>query len=473
MSTTLAKPEMPQAAFREIPIHKLIPSPENDQLYRPIELTDPDIIELADSIAEIGVQEPLVVTADYFVVSGHRRLAAAKQARLSSVPCRVLDFDKDDDIDQFMQLLRECNRQRVKTFGEALREQAIDADPEVAYQALVEHRREASAISVDNLIDIREGMKRSIISPAKKPLLDAIQKILVDMEDFLPISVRQIHYNLLNDPPLKHASKPDSVYCNDAKGTSYDGLVKLLVRARIEGIIPYEAIADETRPVVIWNTHDNAPEFMKRQMDGFGRGYWRDLVQSQPNHIEIVGEKNTINGTIRSVAAEFCIPMTIGRGICSLPPRCGIVNRFRKSGKEKLILLVISDFDPPGEVIAGSLARSIYDDFDVSEIEPIKVALNASQASELKLPPGGKAKKQSAGYSDFVNKYGDDVWELEALPPVTLQEILRDAIDSVIDVDAFNYEVDCEKEDAAKLENARGVVVDALEQYQDQQKRLA
>ncbi len=465
MISTTTKPETPQAAFRKIPTHKLISSPENDQLYRPIDPSDPDIIALANSIAEIGVQEPLVVTADYFVVSGHRRLTAAKRAGLRHVPCRVLDFDRDDDPDQFMQLLREYNRQRVKTFDEVLRENAIDADPEVAYQSLVAHRKEASAINVENMIDIREGMKRSKITPAKKPMLDAIQKILDDLEDFLPISVRQIHYNLLNDPPLKHASKPDSVYCNDTDGRSYDGLVKLLVRARIEGIIPYEVIADKTRPVVIWNTHKNAPGFMKQQMDKFGCGYWRDLMQSQPNHIEIVGEKNTIEGTIRSVAAEYCIPMTIGRGICSLPPRCGIVNRFRKSGKDRLILLVISDFDPPGEVIAGSLARSIYDDFNVKEIEPIKVALNASQTSEWNLPPGGKAKKQSAGYGDFVNEYGDDVWELEALSPVALQEILRDAIDSVIDIESFNFEIDREKEDSVDLEGMRHVVISALREY--------
>ena len=460
-------PEMALRPFLDIPIDNLIPSPENDRLYKPIDFADPDFVTLADGIAEYGVQEPLIVTADYFVASGHRRLAAAIQAGLQYVPCRVLDFNKDDNLDQFMRLLRECNRQRVKTFGETLREQAIDADPEVAYQSLVEHRRKASAVKVGDAIDFRGGMRRSKISPAKKPLLDAIKKILVDLEDFLPISIRQIHYNLLNDPPLIHASKPDSVYCNDAEGNSYRGLVKLMVRARVEGIIPMEAIADPTRPVAVWDTHQGVSSFIQQQINKLGSGYWRDLMQSQPNHIEIVGEKNTIEGTLRSVASELCIPMTIGRGSCSLPPRDGIVKRFFKSGKDRLILLVLSDFDPDGEMIAESLVRSIDDDFDVKEIEPIKVALNASQVSELQLPPGGEAKKTSSNYKRFVSKHGNDVWELEAIPPVKLQEILRDVIDSVIDIEAFNYEVDREKEDAAELEGVRRAVIAVLREYEE------
>ena len=463
-TTATTKPELGQVRFRKIPIRKLTPSPENDQLYRPVDPSDPDIAELADSIAEIGVREPLVVTADYFVVSGHRRLVAAKRARLPHVPCRVLDFDKDDDPDQFMQLLREHNRQRVKTFGETLREQAIDADPEIAYQSLIEHRQEASSLEVGT-IDIQGTMKRAEISAAKKPFLAAIKKVIRELKPFWPLSDRLIHYNLLNDPPLIHASKPHSVYCNDSGGKSYKALTELLTRARVAGLIPMEVIADPTRPVSTWNIHPNVASYQQMQIENFGRGYWRDLMQSQPNHFEIIGEKNTIASTIRPVAEEYCIPMTIGRGYCSLRPRHDLVKRFRKSGKSKLVLLIASDFDPDGEEIAHSFARSIRDDFGVEKIEPVKVALTFGQVSDLDLPPAGKAKGKTGKAKKFTDKYGDDVWELEALPPVTLQKILRDAIDSVIDIGAFNYEIDREKEDAVDLEGMRQVVISTLREY--------
>jgi ParB-like chromosome segregation protein Spo0J len=50
-------------------------SPENLQLYR-CASDDPDVDALAESIRKNGLREPLVVTADRYIVSGHRRHAA-------------------------------------------------------------------------------------------------------------------------------------------------------------------------------------------------------------------------------------------------------------------------------------------------------------------------------------------------------------------------------------------------------------
>jgi hypothetical protein len=77
-------------------------------------------------------------------------------------------------------------------------------------------------------------------------MLDAIVKIVNSLRSQWPISERKIHYKLLSDPPLRHASKPDSVYQND-KPSNKD-LSDLVTRARVFGLIPMEAIGDETRP---------------------------------------------------------------------------------------------------------------------------------------------------------------------------------------------------------------------------------
>ena len=78
----------------------------------------------------------------------------------------------------------------------------------------------------------------------------------------------------------------------------------MLTRLRLDGSIPFEAIVDETRPVVIWNTHRHVGTFIKKQTDDFLCGYWRDLLQSQPNHVEILVEKNTVASALRDVAAK-------------------------------------------------------------------------------------------------------------------------------------------------------------------------
>lgn len=457
-----ANGELRLVPIRLIPVEDLTPSPENDTLYRPINPADPEIIELARSVKANGVQEPLIVTADYFILSGHRRLVAAKLARLTTVPCKVLDFRKHQDHDRFMGLLRECNRQRVKSFDEKLREETLSANPEVAYQALIEHREERSKVAIDTL-DIREERRRAKISPAKGPFLEAIKSIIEERKHFWPLSDRQIHYALLNDPPLTHASKRDSTYSNDR--ASYKALTDLLTRARIAREIPMSVIQDATRPVTLWDVHGDVQAFIRQETTGFCQHYWRDLLQSQPNHIEIVGEKNTIEPIIRPVAARSCIPITIGRGYCSLRPRFDIAERFRKSGKDRLILLILSDFDPDGEEIAHSLARSLRDDFTIEKITPVKVALTADHVEEFDLPPNLEAKATSKQYRRFVGKYGKDCWELEALPPETLQRILQEAIDQVIDVEALNREIDQEKADAAKLVGVRRVMLDTLREW--------
>ena len=171
-----------------------------------------------------------------------------------------------------------------------------------------------------------------------------------------------------------------------------------------------------------------------------------------------MNQKNTIRGIVRPVAMEYCIPLTIGRGYLSLPPRKKMAERFKRSGKEKLILVALTDFDPEGEDIAHSFARSMRDDFGIDSVVPIKVVLTREQVDDMALPPVMKAKESSSRHDRFVERHGDDVFELEAVPPPALQGILREAIDSVLDVEAFNAEIEAEKHDAGHLDAVRRVV---------------
>ena len=451
--------ELGHVPIRPIPLYEIKPSPENSDLYRPVNRDDPDIEALAASIKEHGILEPLTITADHYLISGHRRHTAASVAGLATVPCRVTDFRRDDDPDRFIVLLRENNRQREKSFDEKLREELVSVNPAEAYRGLIEHRSEQSKVMVAAL-DMGDVKRSAAISDAKQPFLNAILKVLEDNAEFLPMSDRQIHYRLLNYPPLRHARKPKSGYRNDKD--SYKSLVDLVTRARLKELIPMESIADETRPVTNWNVWRDVRGFMRGELDGLFRGYWRDVTQSQPNHIELLIEKNTVGNIIRPVAGQFRIPMTSGRGFCSLPPRHAMAERFRVSGKEKLIVLIVSDFDPEGQQLAASFGRSMRDDFAVASVWPIKVALTAEQVQGFKLPPGPKAKKRSPNYAKFVSQYGENVFELEAIAPDVLQGLVRDAIDSVIDRNLFNRELDQERADAAELEGTRRTIVKTI-----------
>jgi hypothetical protein len=443
--------------IRLVPLAKIYPATENSALYRPVRANDPEIIELADDIRKNGVLVPLVITGDGLILSGHRRRLAAHLAGLTEASCQIADVKSDDP--RLAQLLVSFNQQRVKSWDEFLHEAIVNANPDDPYESLIDRRLERAEIEHDlEKIELRERKERKQISRAKYPMLKAVIDVLNANREWWPLSDRQIHYRLLNDPPLTHASKPRSRYRNNK--LSYRMLTDLLTRARLEGAIPWEAIDDPTRPVTIWNVHRSPQPFIKEQIEDFLKGYWRDLLQSQPNHIEVLGEKLTVQGIIRPICMKYGFPFTIGRGYSSIEPRRKLVERFRASGKEKLVLLVLSDFDPSGEEIAHSFARSLRDDFDLAEreIEAIKVALTLSQVEELELPPIMSAKETDPNYDRFVENYGEIAHELEAVEPNQLQEILTDAIDAVIDTSAFNAELDAERRDRRTLDGVRKTV---------------
>ena len=126
-------------------------------------------------------------------------------------------------------------------------------------------------------------------------------------------------------------------------------------------------------------------------------------------------------------------------------------------------MLFLSDFDPDGEEISHSFARSMRDDFGVP-VSGVQVMLTAAQVSEYKLPPKMKASdKKSSRRDKFIAKHGDDVFEVEALPIQIRQKLLTAAIDSVLNRRAFNAELDAEKADAGFLAELRARAHEALE----------
>src|SRR5207249_2655933 len=98
----------------------------------------------------------------------------------------------------FLKMLREYNRQRIKSLDEIVREEVVSANPEEAYRMLTEHRRSTARVSAET-ISIRGEKRRWKISEAKQPFLDAIIVIINERREYWPLTDRQIHYALLND----------------------------------------------------------------------------------------------------------------------------------------------------------------------------------------------------------------------------------------------------------------------------------
>jgi len=442
-------------------INAISPAGENVFLYDNFSPnSDEDDRKLYFSIKENGIREPLHVSVDGIILSGHRRYAAARWLGLETLPCIIEDDVVYGDLshDERISVLAIYNKQRDKSHAEKLREAMQEVNPDNAYQNLLVDRQKRRQVDLEDNIEMGDRKKRARITT--KSFLAAAQKVIESQREYWPVTDRRVHYLLLNDPPLRHDKKPGSIYQNNKE--SYKALTNLLTRARLTGDIPHEAIEDELRPIRVLDTYQNPADYIAEETQDFLRHYARNLQRGQRNHLEILVEKNAIRKIVEQVADEYCIPCTTGRGFSSLTPRHKMFKRFRASGKERLVLLILSDFDPDGEEIAASFPRSLRDDFGLLNIHCHKVALTGQDVKDYNLPSDMEAKKSSPNYKKFIERHGTNVAELDAAPVELLQEKLQTAIESSLDMELFSRELTQEKEDSAFVAAKRKIVIEAM-----------
>lgn len=441
--------------------YEIRPAPENSLLYDSFSPNaDEDDYKLYMSIKAEGIREPLHISYDGYILSGHRRHAAAHWLELETVPCIVADDVVFNDLtrDERVDLLAIYNKQRDKSHAERLREAMQEIDTGEAYTCLLIDRINRRHVDIEDNVILGGYRGRARITTMD--FLRAAQRAVESEKEFWPLSVRRVHYLLLNNPPLRHDKKTGSTYQNDLG--SYKSLTNLLLRARLTGDIPHAAIEDETRPVRVLATYQNPADYIKDETEDFLRRYARDLLRGQAHHIEILVEKNAIRKHVELVADEYCIPCTTGRGYSSLTPRWKMAQRFKQSGKEQLILLILSDFDPDGEEIAASFPRSLRDDFGLSNVIAHKVAISGADVREHGLPSDMEAKVSSPNYKKFVSRHGVHVAELDAAPVALLQGKLRDAIESCLNMDLFKAGLVKEKADAVFIAAKKQMVIKAM-----------
>jgi len=83
----------------QIPINQLKPCPINSEIYR-----DSDVGDLMNSIQEVGLLQPIVVTPDNTIVSGHRRFKSIQSLGWTEVEVEVKEV-AEDSIPLFICLL--------------------------------------------------------------------------------------------------------------------------------------------------------------------------------------------------------------------------------------------------------------------------------------------------------------------------------------------------------------------------------
>jgi hypothetical protein len=459
-------------SLRSAQVRQLKESTENWELYRPTSESDEEFTKLRQSIAEKGflIEGAITISSDWFVISGHRRLRAAKEQGLQVIPTFVREDIVMEELSKHerMKLLADYNRgSRIKTTAELFMEEAVQIDPEEAIREAQERKAQHFTKAKTCGVEVQSIGKIRRTNPLKQrgELLAACIDIILNHQKVLgpiPIHERQINYQLLPRKVLTSRGKAGKIYGvqyyhqsgpkkGQPKGDRGEGaLSKLLTDARSAGIIPNEWIDDTTRPVFVPSA-ESLSNYLITETAGMFQSYWADIHREQPCHLELLLEKNTLFSLVRDkVSIPLRLPLTCLRGYGSYPASRDVAERFKKSGKEKLIAVYISDLDPEGINMPASWKKYLRHDFGV-DATVIRAAVTPEQVKTYNLPPDTSVKLSSSRAKSFIRDYGDQCWELDSMPPKILVDEITKAAKGCLDIDILNAALEQENQDEVRL----------------------
>lgn len=86
----------------------------------------------------------------------------------------------------------------------------------------------------------------------------------------------------------------------------------------------------------------------------------------------------------------------------------------------------------------------------IIDVDVDRIALNIDQIEEYS-PPPNPAKMTDSRYTEYVSRYGSESWELDALNPDVLSNLIQDAIDRYTDYSLIEKRKAVEKRNKNKL----------------------
>ena len=244
-------------------------------------------------------------------------------------------------------------------------------------------------------------------------LIEQMHKIA---EETRPITGRGIGYKLFTAGLISGMSEMPKVY-------------RALKVAREDGIIPWEWIIDETRElelIITWNDRRHCA-------DGFF--YRRDLWQTQPKQVEHWSEKGTVRGVLWPVLAKLGVGFRVLHGFSSATSVCDASNNG--NADRPLVALYVGDWDPSGLCMSEVDLPKRIKEYCGHHIEFRRIALNAEQITS---PPSFSVeeKRKDPHYGWFKKTYGDRRWELDAMDPRQLRDLVEAEIHALIERPSWN-----------------------------------
>lgn len=268
--------------------------------------------------------------------------------------------------------------------------------------------------------------------PSRETLLPAVRAILGKYEG-TAVTVRQLYYRLVAAGVLPNSQR------------SYKNLGAALTEWRRGRKLPISAFEDRTRGM---NRLDQG--WRKDDPDGWLKG-WLELAKEkaegyelarwagQEHRVVVAVEKQALEGPFTEVCEELAVDLAVCRGYPSISFLHEVARALGRGDKDRAgrsnVVLYFGDLDPSGLNIPETVERDLGAGLFGQSFDFRRIALTREQVDEHDLIPA-PVKLTDSRAAGFVAEHGEEVYELDALEPHTLQELIRDSVDEYWDADA-------------------------------------
>jgi hypothetical protein len=246
---------------------------------------------------------------------------------------------------------------------------------------------------------------------------------------------------------------------------NYKRLGDVVNKARMAGLLDWSFIEDRTRNLEKRPHWADPAGVIDSAASSFGMDLWTD----QPTRVEVWVEKEALAGVIERAADRYDCAWFACRGYVSQSEMHAAGQRLGRyiEGGQNVVIVHLGDHDPSGIDMTRDIAERIstfieqdflnahVDEFDGDRVrvstlraamaercdgrvpfEVRRIALNEDQIEQYD-PPPNPAKLTDSRAASYVSRFGDQSWELDALDPQVLDDLITEAIEDVIDLDAY------------------------------------
>jgi ParB family transcriptional regulator, chromosome partitioning protein len=156
------QPSESHGGVREIEIARVRPNPNQPRQ----QFSEESLGELADSIAERGVLQPILLRPEgdtYQIIAGERRWRAAQQARLHTIPAIVRDIDESTTAE--LALIENVQREDLNAIEEAEGYRQLIQRHGHSQEDIgrIVHKSRSHIANLLRLLDLPEFVKRSLL----------------------------------------------------------------------------------------------------------------------------------------------------------------------------------------------------------------------------------------------------------------------------------------------------------------------